>query len=97
MFNRIFNESDKIVTDYVYQIAASAVVFSNRDSFEETLGISITELPMDVLKKQSIVLDEWLNTHLPDNSAISHMAYEVADILGLDGFSFSLDKVAESP
>lgn len=96
LFNRIFNESDKIVSDYVYQISASAATFSHRDSFEKNMTVKVSDLPKDELKKQVLVLNEWLHETLPDNSPIVRMAYEVADILGLDNFVFSIDKVAEA-
>ncbi|EJO9869042.1 hypothetical protein NU768_002984 [Vibrio vulnificus] len=96
LFNRIFNESDQIVSDYVYQVAASAITFSYRDSFEETLGVKVSDLPKGDLKKQIVGLKEWLNEKLPENSPVVRMAYEVADTLGLDSFAFSTDKVAEA-
>ncbi|QUM81417.1 hypothetical protein HWV01_14550 [Moritella sp. 5] len=96
LFNRIFNESDQIVIDYVYQVVASSVVFSERLSFENTFSITVVELPNKDLKKQALVLDAWLQERLPTNSTVIRMAYEVADILGLDGFEFSSNKVAEA-
>jgi hypothetical protein len=96
LFNRIFNESDQIVTDYVYQVAASAVVFSERSSFEDTFDVAVADLPNEDLKKQVSALEDWLQERLPANSAITRMAYEIADILGLDGFEFSSNKVAEA-
>ncbi|CNH00199.1 MULTISPECIES: hypothetical protein [Yersinia] len=96
LFNRIFNESDQIVADYVYQVTASAVTFSNRDSFESTLAVDITDLPNGDLSKKITTLQNWLVEYLPDNSQIINMAYEIADILGLDDFRFSLDKVVDA-
>lgn len=96
LFNRIFDESDLIVTDYVYQIVASSLAFSKRESFENTLSIKVTDLPKGDLKKSSVILDTWLVENLPDNSKVILLAYEVADILGLDGFRFSVGKVAEA-
>jgi hypothetical protein len=96
LFNRIFNESDQIVTDYVYQVAASAVTFSNRESFQETLGIDVSDLPKGDLKKQFKGLISWLTEKLSDRSAVVHMTYEIADLLGLEGFTFSVDKVADA-
>ncbi|GAK24717.1 hypothetical protein JCM19052_5391 [Vibrio sp. JCM 19052] len=51
LFNKIFNESDHIVTDYVYQLAASAVAFSHRELFESTFEVAVTDLPKGDLKK----------------------------------------------
>tara|TARA_B110000503_G_C7141538_1_gene411050 strand:- start:1130 stop:2053 length:924 start_codon:yes stop_codon:yes gene_type:complete len=96
LFNRIFNESDRVVTDYVYQITASAVVFSERESFEDTFNVLVTELPKGDLKKQVIPLEDWLRERLHRDCAITRMAYAIADILGIDGFEFSSHKVAES-
>lgn len=96
LFNRIFNESDQIVTDYTYQVAASAVTFSNRDSFQDVFGIDVTDLPKADLKKQLKELDDWLTELLVDGSAVVHMTYEIADLLGLEGFTFSIDKVADA-
>lgn len=96
LFNRIFNESDQIVTDYVYQVVASAVTFSNRNSFENIFSVTVTDLPKGDLKKKRTALLDWLTESLPKNSVVTLMAYEIADILGLDGFTFSVDKVADA-
>ncbi|MBE8232270.1 MAG: hypothetical protein HAW67_00945 [Endozoicomonadaceae bacterium] len=96
LFNRIFNESDQIVIDYVYQVVASAIVFTERSSFEDTFSVEIEELPKADLKKQVTALKEWLQNHLLKNSSITRMAYEISDILGLDDFEFSNDKVSEA-
>ncbi|EGR4151370.1 TPA: hypothetical protein RI707_000540 [Vibrio cholerae] len=96
LFNRIFNESSQIVSDYVYQVVASSVTFSNRESFEKALSVEVSDLPTDDLKKQASELKNWLNDKLEDNSPIVRMAYEVADILGLFNFTFSVDKVSEA-
>ncbi|EGQ8919498.1 TPA: hypothetical protein ACQYCV_001436 [Vibrio parahaemolyticus] len=96
LFNRIFNESDQIVSDYVYQVAASAVTFSHRGSFEKAMAVEVTDLPKGDLKKRALALKDWLNENLPDNSPVVRMSYEVADILGLDNFVFSIDKVTEA-
>ncbi|WP_108320988.1 hypothetical protein [Vibrio cholerae] len=53
LFNRIFNESSQIVSDYVYQVVASSVTFSNRESFEKALSVEVSDLPTDDLKKQA--------------------------------------------
>lgn len=96
LFNKIFNESDQIVTDYVYQLAASAVVFSNKELFETTFAISVTDLPKGDLAKKHFALLDWLNEQLSERSEVTRMAYEVADILGLNSFTFSIEKVAEA-
>jgi hypothetical protein len=96
LFNRIFNESDLIVTDYVYQLVASAVTFSHRDFFELKFGIAVTDLPKGDLKNQVFALEDWLSGYLTDNADITRMAYEIADILGVEDFNFSTHKVAES-
>jgi hypothetical protein len=93
LFNRIFNESDVIVMDYVYQVAASAIVFSDSSSFEETFSIKVTDLPNGQLNRQVFVLEEWLQERLTLNTAVTRMSYEIADILGLDDFEFSVNKV----
>lgn len=95
LFNRIFNESDQIVCDYVYQVTASVVTFSHSESFKETLAVEVTDLPKGDLKKQAFLLRSWLDEKLPESSPVVRMSYEIADILGLDGFTFSVDKVTE--
>lgn len=96
LFNRIFNESDHIVTDYVYQLAASAVAFSHQEQFESIFEVAVTDLPKGDLKKKHVALLDWLNEQLPERSEITRMAYEVADTLGLEAFIFSTEKVAEA-
>jgi hypothetical protein len=96
LFNRIFNESDLIVTDFVYQMTASAVVFNKKISFEKEIGIPITELPKSDLAKIRAPLENWLDGHLPANSIFERIAYESADLLGLEGFEFSSSRVAKA-
>lgn len=87
LFNRIFNESDLIVTDFVYQMTARAVVFNKKISFEKEIGIPITELPKSDLAKIRAPLENWLDGHLPVNSIFERIAYESADLLGLNSCS----------
>ena len=96
LFNRIFNESEQMVTDYVYHLAASAVAFSNRTSFKDILSLDVIDLPNGDLKKQTQELNSWLAERLSERSAVFRMTYEIADLLGLEGFSFSVDKVADA-
>jgi hypothetical protein len=96
LFNRIFNESDLIINDYVYQIVASAVTFSHSDSFESTFGIKVSDLPKGDLKKQVLALNDWLDGYLADGSSFTNLAYEIADTLGLEGFKFTTDKVSDA-
>ncbi|RTE67344.1 hypothetical protein EH243_03855 [Amphritea opalescens] len=96
LFNQIFNESNQIVSDYVFQVAASAVTFSHQESFEKAMAVRVVDLPKGDLKKQVRALKEWLNEKLPENSPVVRMSYEVADTLGLDSFTFSIEKVAEA-
>ncbi|MDC9597935.1 hypothetical protein [Xenorhabdus anantnagensis] len=94
LFNRIFNESDMIVTDFIYQVAASAAVFSNKVSFENTLGIAVADLPKGELAKQNAELNDWITENLPSNCKIVRMAYEAAELLGLEDFEFSASSVS---
>jgi len=96
LFNRIFRESDQITSDYIYQVAACAVTFSKRESFEEVMSVKVNDLPKRDLIKQIARLKGWLSDKLPENSTIVRMTYEIADILGLDNFIFSIDKVSEA-
>lgn len=94
LFNRIFDESDLIVTDFIYQVAASAVVYSQKESFESTFGLAVTNLPTEKLAQNGAELTSWVAGHLPVSCRIVRMAYEVAELLGLSGFEFSGDRVA---
>lgn len=96
LFNQIFNESDQIVLDYVYHVIANAVTLSNRESFESVMSIKVTDLPKSDLKKQNMCLKDWLSNNLPENSPIVRLAYEISDIVGLDDFSMSIDKVRDA-
>lgn len=96
LFNRIFNESDQIVFDYLYQVAASAVTFSNKNSFEKAMTVKVNDLPSGDLKKQALSLKSWLNENLTDHSPVVRILYEIADILGLDNFVLSIEKIAEA-
>ncbi|MCA7371208.1 hypothetical protein LE134_02070 [Escherichia coli] len=96
LFNRIFDESDLIIADFVYQVAASAVVFSEKESFESTFGLEVTNLPTDKLKAEIPALSTWVDEHLPENCRIVRMIYEIAELLGLPEFRFSGDRIAKS-
>lgn len=93
LFNRIFNEAGQIVENYVYQIAASILTFSSRESFEDEFSIKVSDLPKSDLKKQSKALESWVNEELANNPNIKNTIYEVADILGIDCFTLSIDKI----
>ena len=93
LFNRIFDESDQIVTDYIYQLAASTLVFNKVGAFEETVGHPVSDLPTDKLKQHYTVLTSWVAAELPDSCRIARMAYEAAEMLGVSEFEFSRDRV----
>lgn len=96
LFNRIFNESDQLVADYVYQVAASAITFSNRESFRIAIGLDVSDLPKSDLAKCSDKLNVWLKQRMEQQSVVVQMTYEIAGLLGLDEFTFSRDKVADA-
>jgi hypothetical protein len=96
LFNRIFDDSDQIVVNYVYQLSASVAVFSQKDSFEEAMGVDISDLPKGDLARQSALLHSWLSDHLSERSKVVKLAYEIADILGIEDFAFAPEKVAEA-
>lgn len=96
LFNRIFEESDQIVTDFVYQVAASAAVFSEKESFERSFGVEVTNLPSDRLRQEIPSLTAWVARHLPANCRIVRMTYEIAELLKLSEFKYSGDRVAEA-
>lgn len=96
LFNRIFDEADTIVTDFVYQVAASTVVFSEKASFESLFGLEVTNLPTDKLKPEMPELTEWVARYLPTTCGIVQMTYEIAELLGLSEFLYSGDRVAKA-
>lgn len=93
LFNRIFDESDQITTDYIYQLAASTLAFSKEGTFEEKLEHPVCDLPTDKLKVKYGLLSDWVTAELPDNSQIVRIVYEAADMLGVPEFEFSSDRV----
>lgn len=93
LFNRIFDESDQIVTDYIYQLAAGTLAFSNAGAFEERLGQAVSDLPTDKLERKYAALSGWVTPHLPDSSRIVRMAYEAAEMLGVPEFEFASERV----
>lgn len=96
LFNRIFDESDQIVTDYIYQLAASTLAFSKADVFVEKLGHPVNDLPTDRLERKYATLSAWITAELPANSRIARMAYDIAEILGVPEFEFSADRVVKA-
>lgn len=96
LFNRIFDESDQIVTDYIYQLAASTLAFSKADVFVEKLGHPVNDLPTDKLERKYATLSAWITAELPANSRIARMAYDIAEILGVPEFEFSADRVVKA-
>ncbi|MFQ1842249.1 hypothetical protein ACTG2D_05225 [Aeromonas veronii] len=93
LFNRIFDESDQIVTDYIYQLAASTLAFNKAGAFEEKLGHPVSDLPTNVLERKYATLSGWVTAELPANSPIARMAYEIAEMLSVPEFEFSADRV----
>lgn len=93
LFNRIFDESDQIVTDYIHQLAASTLAFSKAGAFEEKLGHLVSDLPTEKLERQYTTLSGWVMAELPANSMIVRMAYEIAEMLSVPEFEFSCDRV----
>jgi len=96
LFNRIFDESEQIVTDYIYQLAASTLAFTNSVDFETKLGHPVSDLPTDKLERKHAMLSGWVMVQLKKNSKIVRMAYEVAEMFGVSEFEFSGNRVVTS-
>ena len=96
LFNRIFDESEQIVTDYIYQLAASTLAFTNGADFETKLGQSVSDLPTNKLERKYAMLSGWVMGQMKNNRSIVRMAYEVAEMLGVSEFEFSDNRVVTS-
>lgn len=96
LFNQIFDESDLIVIDYIYQLTASILVFSNSGAFEEMLGHAVNDLPTDKLERKVATLSEWVALYLPEDSKLIQEACEIADLFGLPEFDFSREQVVKA-
>ncbi|MGG6134527.1 hypothetical protein ACQV2E_01450 [Pantoea allii] len=94
LFNKIFDESDLIVKDYIYQIVASLLIHIEKVSFENTFIFKVDNLPNEKLKQHEEKLFEWVNEHFQPTSNISMLGYEFAEILGLCEFVFLPEKVS---
>ena len=94
LFNRIFEDADEIVLDYVYQVIAGVLVFTQRESFETAFGVDATDLPNSGLKEKSALLNAWLHDQTSEKSDAVNLAFEIADIFGLDEFRFSPEQVS---
>ena len=94
LFNRIFEDADEIVLDYVYQVVAGVLVFTQRGSFKAAFGVDATDLPNSGLKEKSTLLKVWLHDQTSEKSNAVNLAYEIADIFGLDEFCFSSEQVS---
>ena len=59
LFNRIFDEADAIIVEYINQVTASALAFSCGEELLEKFGTQITSLPSSELEGQQYAVAEW--------------------------------------
>ena len=96
LFNRIFDDADVFVAEYVRQVTASAIVFKCSDELHDRFGLMMDSLPSkDVLRKR-IAVTEWVEEKLRADSELRLLSSEVAEILGLDGFELCAEAVVAS-
>ncbi len=96
LFNRIFDEADLIITDYLYHIAAAATVISIGKDFKQAFSIELGDLPSEKLKNRISDLHSWINQHLSNNNKIVAICYEIADTLALPDFRFENGKIVQA-
>lgn len=96
LFNRIFDEADAIIAEYVRQVTASALVFSRADEFSASFGVQVGTLPSSEVSKQQSAVTEWTELKLQEIPDIRLLAFDIAEILGLEGFELSADALAVS-
>lgn len=96
LFNRIFEESDHIVCDYIYHIAASVIVMRNRHAFEKRLGINVAELPSEKLKHHLLEVDDWVSAELNKDKAVVELSHSISEFLGLSNFTITKDRIVKA-
>lgn len=96
LFNRIFDESDIIIAEYVQQLTASAIVFSQSASFEQEFGITVDKLPCSELKNHRIKLIKWLDDVFEKTNIYRNFHANINDNLGIKNSTFGSLELANS-
>ncbi|MDY0134327.1 MAG: hypothetical protein RBS14_01395 [Atribacterota bacterium] len=96
LFNRIFDEADAIIVEYINQVTASALAFSCGEELLEKFGTQITSLPSSELEGQQYAVAEWSELKLQEMPHIRLLAFDIAEILGLEEFKLSSVSLAVS-
>lgn len=96
LFNQFFDEADEIVAEYIRQVVASALVFSCADEFFDEFGVPVNLLPNSDISNQQMAVDKWVEGKLKTMPNIRSLAFEIAEILDLDGFELSSSAIAKS-
>lgn len=96
LFNRIFDDSDQIVTEYVHCLAAGALVFRHAKAFEETLQHPVNDLPTEKLVARAPILSELVKAQIASDRSITELAYEAAEVFGVPEFELSVQKLVSA-
>ncbi|CNK67498.1 TPA: hypothetical protein PXN07_003755 [Yersinia enterocolitica] len=96
LFNQIFDDADMIITDYIYHVVASALVFSNKEDFLQKIGVAVSDLPSSDLAKKIDNLRNWVGEKIIENREIKNLAYDLSEVLGFHEFNLASESIVNS-
>lgn len=96
LFNRIYDEADVIIVEYINQLVASALVFTYAEDFYNSFNIPVNTLPSSEVSKQQLAIVNWISTRLQSVSGVHYLALDISEILDIKDFKLSAETLALS-
>jgi len=96
LFNKIFDDSGIILSEYINHLTAAIIVFTEREVFEELFLISVDQLPSkDLINKKSLVI-KWLEDLFENNKSYQHFMLNVSEALSLESISIDPEGITKA-
>lgn len=96
LFNKIFDDSGIILSEYINQLTAAIIVFTEREGFEERFLISVDQLPTKALIKQKKMVIKWLEDVFEKNKSYQYFMLNVAEALSLDNITIDPEGITKA-
>jgi len=96
LFNRIFEDSSILLSEYIRQLTCAVIVFGEQESFEENFNFPVKELPSSKLKKSLLEIEEWFEVQISDKSKYKNLPVLISEILQVEVLTFDSSSMSKS-
>lgn len=96
LFNRIFADSDILISEYIRQLTCAVIVLGESDSFANEFDIPVSDLPSSKLKSFRKELADWFDLQIINKPKYSNLPNILSEILQIDRVEFNSEELSRS-